>query len=123
MTTIEVDAADLIVRVEGFDRLLAFKSEIRIPIAHVSGVRTAVDEAHAWFHGLRMPGTSVPGWVTAGTFYWHGEAAFWDVHNADNAIAIELHDEKYKRLVIEVADPTTSMRAIQSAISAATGLA
>jgi hypothetical protein len=115
MATIEITATDMIVRIEGFDRLLAFKSEIRVPLTHVSSVRTAVEDARAWFHGFKAPGASVPGVVTAGTFYWNGEAAFWDVHHAEGAIAIELHDEKYKRLIIEVQDPTATIAAIQAA--------
>jgi len=30
---------------------------------------------------------------------------FWDVHDPDKAVGIELRDERYARLVIEVADP------------------
>jgi hypothetical protein len=53
-----------------------------------------------------MPGTSIPGVITAGTFYQHGKQVFWDVHNPDNTVMIELKDERYNELVVEVADPS-----------------
>jgi hypothetical protein len=40
---------------------------------------------------------------------------FWDVHDADKAIGIELRDERYARLVIEVADPEAEIRRITQA--------
>jgi len=116
MTTVELTSTDLIIRVEGLDKLWALKSELRVPLAHVSGVHESVDEARKWFHGFRIPGAEIPGVLTAGTFYWHGEFVFWDVHRAENAIGIELHDEKYRRIVIEVADPATTMAAITQAL-------
>jgi hypothetical protein len=115
MTTVELTKTELIVRVEGFDKFWALKSELRVPLAHVGGVHESEAEARKWFHGVRIPGAEIPGVLTAGTFYWHGEFVFWDVHNAERAIAIELHDEKYKRLVIEVEDPATTMAAIKAA--------
>jgi hypothetical protein len=115
MTTVELTKTELIVRVEGFDKLWALKSELRVPLAHVSDVHESEAEARKWFHGVRVPGAEIPGVLTAGTFYWHGDFVFWDVHHAERAIAIELHDEKYRRLVIEVEDPAATMAAIKAA--------
>jgi hypothetical protein len=116
MATIELTKTELIVRVEGLDKLWALKSELRVPLKHVSGVHESEAEARKWFHGVRIPGAEIPGVLTAGTFYWHGDFVFWDVHHPERAIAIELHDEKYRRLVIEVADPAATMAAITQAI-------
>jgi len=69
MTHIEIDAETLTVRVQGLDKLWAFKSELRISLAHVSGVASAEDEARQWWQGVRAPGTHLPGVITAGTFY------------------------------------------------------
>lgn len=72
--------------------------------------------ASNWFHGVRAPGTNLPGVVVAGTFYWHGECAFSDVHHADSAVAINLRDEKYQRLIVEVDDPAATIAAINAAM-------
>jgi len=58
-----------------------------------------------------MPGTNVPGVITAGTFYQDGKRVFWDVHNPEKTIIIDLHDERYNELVVEVDDPNASGQA------------
>jgi hypothetical protein len=63
-----------------------------------------------------MPGTNIPGVLTAGTFYEDGKRVFWDVHNPDNTVVIELKDERYNQLVVEVADPKAAVELVQSAL-------
>jgi hypothetical protein len=118
MTQIEIDAETLVVHVQGLDRLWAFKSELRVPLAHITGVALAEDEARSWWHGVRAPGTSLPGAITAGTFYAHEGRVFWDVHAPERAIAIVLHDDRYAKLVIEVEDPAREIRRIETALAA-----
>jgi hypothetical protein len=48
MTHIEIDSETLTIQVQGLDRLWALKSELRIPLAHVSGAALAEDEARQW---------------------------------------------------------------------------
>jgi hypothetical protein len=62
-------------------------------------------------------GTNMPGFVTAGSFYSGDGHVFWDVHDPAQAIAIQLHDEKYDKLVIGVNDPTATIAAIEAAIA------
>jgi hypothetical protein len=83
----------------------------------VAGVERAADEARGWFHGFRAAGTNIPGVLTAGTFYHDGGRVFWDVHNADGAIAIRLHDEKFAKLVVEVPDPVGTIASIEAALA------
>jgi hypothetical protein len=117
MVKIELTATTLIAHVQGLDKLWAFKGHLEVPLAHVTGIERAAEEARTWFHGIRAPGTSVPGVITAGTFYEHGNRVFWDVHQPDNTVAIVLADEKYQRLVVEVEDVDTTIAAVRAAIS------
>lgn len=119
MTHIEIDADTLIVHVQGLDKLWAPKSELRIPLPHVSGVGPADDEARRVWHGIRAPGTHVPGVITADTFYAHEGRVFWDVHAPERAIAIALHDDRYAKLVLEVDDPTREIGRIETALAGA----
>ena len=73
--------------------------------------------AHGWWHGLRMPGTNIPGVLTAGTFDQDGKRVFWDVHNPDNTVVIELKDERYAELIVEVANPKAAVELVKSALS------
>jgi hypothetical protein len=102
--------------VRGADKLWAFKSSLEIPLAHITGVRADPEAARGWYHGIRMPGTNVPGVITAGTFYQDGKRVFWDVHNPEKTIVIDLHDERYNELVVEVDDPEAAVRLIQNAL-------
>ena len=121
MVDISVSGGKLILDVRGTDQLWALKSSLEIPLQHVTGVRADSSVAHGWWHGIRLPGTNIPGVITAGTFYQHGRRVFWDVHNPDNTIVIELRDERYSELIIEVADPKTAVDLIYAATSGRTG--
>lgn len=113
---VELTVADgkLVVRVEGLDKLWALKSALEIPLEHVAAVRADPEAARGWFHGMRMPGTNVPGVITAGSFYLHGDWVFWDVHNPEKTVVISLHDERYKALVVEVADPEAAVKLVSA---------
>lgn len=116
MVDLVVAEGKLTLHVRGADRLWAFKSSLEIPLVHIAGVRADAEVARGWYHGLRMPGTSLPGVITAGTFYQDGKRVFWDVHHPEKTIVIDLHDERYNQLVLEVADPEGAVRLIQSAL-------
>jgi hypothetical protein len=72
--------------------------------------------AQGWRKGIRAPGTHVPGVITAGTFYQEGERVFWDVHDPESTVEIQLKDERYVRLVIEVDDPSATAAAIRGVL-------
>lgn len=118
MVTLEVVDRTLKLHVVGLDQLWSFKTELTIPLAHIIDVKQATDEAKTWFHGLRAPGTSVPGIITAGTYYDGIGRVFWDVHDAQRAIVVGLRDERYARLIIEVDDPTSAIALVQDALAA-----
>jgi len=116
MVDVTVAEGKLTLHVRGVDKLWALKSSLEIPLVHIGGVRADPEVARGWWHGFRMPGTNVPGVITAGTFYQHGKRVFWDVHHPDKTIVIDLHDEKYNQLIVEEADPQAAMRLIQNAL-------
>jgi len=101
--------------VMGADQLWAFKSSLEIPLAHIVGVRADPEAARGWWHGMRLAGTEVPWVITAGTYYQDGNRVFWDVHHPEKTIVIDLHDEKYNQLIVEVADPQAAIQLIQNA--------
>jgi hypothetical protein len=114
-TTLELTPDTLVVHIDGADKLWALKSRLTIPTSNVVGARGASDEARKWLHGIRLGGAHLPGVISAGRFYSHGEMVFWDVHDSDKAIAIDLRDEHYGHLVIEVDDPEREIGRIQQA--------
>jgi hypothetical protein len=103
--------------VEGWDKLWALKSQLEIPLAHIQDVRADPEPARGWWHGLRLPGTQIPGILTAGSFYQDGAFVFYDVHDPERTVVIDLDHEHYKRLVIEVTDPADVVARLRSAIA------
>lgn len=113
---VSVNGEKLSLEVKGLDKLWAFKGHLEVPLAHIGRVYADPQAAHHWWKGLKMPGANVPGVITAGTFYQDGKRVFWDVHNPDNTIAIELNDEQYNMIIVEVEDPDAAIGLITSAI-------
>jgi hypothetical protein len=116
MVDLSIAEGKLTLHVRRADKLWAFKSSLEIPLVHIAGVRADPESARGWYHGIRMPGTNVPGVITAGTFYQDGKRVFWDVHRPEKTIVIDLRDERYNELVVEVDDPEAAVRLIQNAL-------
>ena len=114
MTTVMISDGKLMIEVQGWDKLWALKSSLEIPLEHVKGVRSAKDER---VQGIRAPGTYFPGIIAAGSFHQIGKHVFWDVHDAERAIAIDLHDERYTTLILEVEHPEVTISEIERAIA------
>ncbi len=116
MVEISVEGDRLHLEVQAWDKLWSFRSQLDFPLEHITSVRADAEAARGWWHGIRLLGTQVPGIVTAGAFYQHGDVVFYDVHDPDSTIVLELTHERYARLVIEVGDPTAAVKTISAAI-------
>lgn len=115
MTIVEVIGDNLSIKVQGLDKFWALKSRLTIPLSHVRGATIdpgIIKEPR----GLRSPGTYVPGVIVAGTYHRDGQRTFWNVRDATKAVVIELADETYQRLVIEVQDPRHTVDVIEASI-------
>jgi len=108
MVDVTVHHDTVVFTVQGLHKVWAFKSSLTIPRSHISGVR-ADAEVGRNLSGFRALGTYMPWLIKAGTFYLHGvpglKPAFVDVVHPENVVVIDLHDEEYQQLIIEVADP------------------
>jgi len=116
MTEVEIADGHLRVVVEGFDKVLTLRSTLDIPLIHVRGASQDPDALRER-HGLRLAGTSLPGVVAAGTFF-DGQWWFLDVHHPEDAVKIDLDHEHYVALIVEVADPVATVRAINAGVAA-----
>lgn len=116
MAHLHVDGDTLVVEIEGLDKLWALKSRLTIPLSNVRGA-TADPGVIKTPKRIRAPGTNIPGVITAGTFHIEGERIFRDVHDPSKAVVIELADERYARLVIQVDNPQTTVDLVESHIT------
>jgi hypothetical protein len=113
---LSVAEGKLTLHVRGSNKLWAFKSSLEIPLVHIAGVRADPEAARGLYHGITLPGTNVPGVITTGTSYQAGKRVVWDVHHPEKTIVIDLHNERFNELVVEVADPEGAVRLIQDAL-------
>jgi hypothetical protein len=117
MTTITWTDTDMIINIEGLDKLLAFKGKVTIPLAHIVKVehntKPLMDFKHATF-GI---GTIFAGRIQAGSFKEDGEKSFWDVRDPKKAILITLKDEEYGKLLVEVDNTDEVMKALEASIN------
>jgi hypothetical protein len=114
MVNVTTEGDHAIFEVEGIDKLWTFRSRLKVPLAHIIGVAANAEQVGRWWHGIKVLGTDVPGLLGAGTFYYRGEIVFWDVHDPANAIILSLDHERYKKLIIEVADPAAAIATLNA---------
>lgn len=117
MVTISIAGDRVHMDVEGIDKLWSLRSRLDIPLAHIRSVRIDPEAASGWWHGLRIMGSNIPGILTAGTFYQKGGVVFYDVHDPERTIVLELAHETYERLIIEVQEPEAARKEIEKAIT------
>ncbi len=107
-THVDVHGDHLVVSVRGRERAMRLMSDLRIPLEHVQGVEADPEIEHTLWRGWRIPGVHLPG------------VRFYDVHgHRDKTIVINLKDETYDRLIVEVQDPDEVMSKINEALDAA----
>ena len=116
MVDVTIEGGLVVFRVEGLDKLWAFRSRVEIPLAHVTQIEHDPDAVGRWWHGFKLVGTDVPGLFAAGTFYYHGELVFWDVSDPARTIIVSLDHERYKKLIVEVADPAATIALVRPGI-------
>ena len=103
MTAVEIVGDDLVVTMQGMDRVWSLRRRITVPLAHVRGATAdpGVGREHA---GIRSPGTYVPRVITAGSYRKDGEWTFWNLRASQQAVVAELTGERFRRLVLGVDD-------------------
>ena len=118
MVEISIEGVKAVFTVQGWDKLWAIRSRLEIPLAHIKDVHTDASPKMGWFQGLKVIGADIPNVFRAGTFYQDEGWVFWDVRHAHKVIVVELHDERFQKLVIEVADPEAEVAKLKQAVAA-----
>ena len=113
MVKVTVDNDHFVFNVVGMHKLLSFKDRIKIPKEHIAKAHKDIKSLPVW-KGVRLPGTHVPFFITAGTYHKRGSKNFWDVVKKRNAIVVELKDEAYRKLIIEVENPEETLTLLNS---------
>ncbi len=117
MVTIDISGTTMTVEVNGWHVVWALRKNIEVPLSSIKRVAHARDTTLGWAKGIRAPGTHVPGYIVAGTYYQDGKRIFWDVMNPENTVVIDLEGEHFQQLVVEVDNPAQTVEMIKAALA------
>ncbi|NQU37256.1 MAG: hypothetical protein HQ526_06605 [Actinobacteria bacterium] len=110
-----IDGENLDVTFKGIGGVLAFKSQIVVPLSSVESVE-AVEIQTVERPTIKRVGARIPGLLATGSFGTGDDIQFWYIHKADRVLVVDLTGDKYKRLVLEVPDPDAVAKEIHDAI-------
>ena len=116
MVRLSIDRGHVQLDVLGWSRLWAFKRRLRVPLSHIVTARWDPTAAKELWKGWQLIGTHIPLVIAAGMYYRRGGREFWDVRSGRKAVVIELRGNSYRRLVVDVPDPSAAVRMISEAL-------
>lgn len=116
MTSLTCTDNELVITVEGIDKLLAFKGEVKLELAHIKNVEVNHEGLMDFKTATFGIGTIFAGKIQAGTFKENGEKSFWDVHDITKTILLTLEDDVYSKVIIEVEDPEEAVAKIKASL-------
>ncbi len=102
MAQILLAADTLSVSMTDVEKLEALR-DVVVARSSVTKARVASD-GMAELHGIRAPGTGLPGVIAVGTWRDQGSKTFAVCHGRRPAVVIELKGEAYDRLVVTLDD-------------------
>lgn len=115
MASVAILGRSLIVSLGTAGHASAPAGRLEIPLEHVAGAESGAELAHRWLDGVRLGTTHIPGAIAAGWYRTHERWGYWEVRDPARAIWIELHDEAYNRIVVDVDDPDDALTRIREA--------
>lgn len=106
---------ETIFEIEGLHKIWSLKSQLTIPNEHIISAKQDLNEIES-FKGFRAYGTELPSVIRAGTFYQYSDrsAIFMDIVDKNKTIIVELKDEKYSKLIIEVENPEEAINLLSN---------
>ena len=109
MANLIIDESAVTVSLNAIEKLEALHGDVTVPRSAVKQVRVVPDGV-AEVHGIRAPGTSLPGMTMVGVWRDRDGATFAVCHGRRPAIVIDLGGAQFDRIVITVAgsDPVVT---------------
>lgn len=106
-----IDDSTLHVELAALDKVFSVHGSFAIPLEHVTGASTA--KPPGFFESLKIVGTNWPWGKMAGSYLYHGDAAFFDYRGNESAVlVVDLASERYRHLYVHVDAPDTPEAAV-----------
>ena len=92
------------VSLSAVEKAEALHGDVSVPRSAVASARVVPDGLDE-VHGLRMPGTGLPGVIMVGTWRDKQRVTFAVCHGRRPAVVLELTGQQYDRFVVTVENP------------------
>lgn len=111
MAELLIDDESVTISLSIAEKVEAIHRDVTVPRSAVTTARVAADGLRE-VHGLRAPGTEVPGLMKVGTFRGAGGTTFAVCNGHGPAVVLELTGASYDRIVATVDDPEHAARVL-----------
>lgn len=116
MPRLELTDHELVVHLTAWESVWSLRRSFRVPLTQIRGATD--DNGFAGDAlGLRLPGTHIPGLITAGTFIKGSDKQFVYTLRKLQTLVIELEGNSWSRLVIGVPDARAEATRINAAVT------
>jgi hypothetical protein len=109
-----IDDLAIVVSLSALEKVEALRGDVTVPRSAVTRIRI-VPDGMAEVHGVRAPGTGLPGVIMVGVWRSETGATFAACHGHGPAVVIDLDGAQYDRLVVTVGDPEGVRRSLEGA--------
>jgi hypothetical protein len=99
MARLEVEGAELVLRLSGCEKIGALHGDIRVARTSVRAV-TVSEQPWKVVRGIRAPGTGCPGLIMLGTTRGRGWKDFNAVYRRRPVVVVDLDGHTFARLVV-----------------------
>ena len=106
MATLRREGDELVVRLNDLEKAGALRGDVRVPFTAVAGARVT-SQPFRELHGIRAPGTGVPGVIALGTWRYRGGKDFAALYRGGPAVVVELTGAEFARLLVSAHDAAT----------------
>jgi hypothetical protein len=101
---------NVVFNILGMHKVWTLKSKLEIPRSSIKSVIKKPNQLSGWWKGWRIPGTHIPYFIVAGSYFKNHKRTFWDVTSQDRTINIELDGFDYDNLMIDVENPDQTIK-------------
>jgi hypothetical protein len=101
---IEIEGSELVLHLSGLEKAEAVHGDVRVPLASVREIEV-VDRPLDLIHGLKLPGTGIPGSTAVGTWVSPDGRTFAVEHHASRGVVVHLEGQNYQQLIVGCDQP------------------
>ena len=114
MPELLIDKGELTPKLSTLEHAEGFHRDITVPVSSVTSVRV-VEDIWSELHGIRAPGTGLPGVVAVGTRRGSPLKDFAAVHGRSTGVVGDLEGQEFGNLILTVPDPRENRDRIATA--------